>query len=389
MVSGGGDSVALLHLLWLWGRRPLEVFCVDHGLNPQSADWTRRVERLCDALGVGFTPLLWEGAKPANGIQAAARRARHGLINAAAQAKSIQVLCVGHTLDDAREAQTMRGMGSNVGLPRAWGPAPLWPEGRGLFYLRPLMGQSRARLRQWLEAAGIDWIDDPANENETFLRVRARRERAVEASVSPEAIASVPLLPPELVPEHLEMAAALRFSRAALLRVPEETARFALACAGVCAGGGARLPKTESVAALYRAVKQGVGTVQTLSGARFILTPEHILIGRDSGEFTRKRLGPVKLEARHILIWDGRFEIRAGDETGDILPLKGLGAHLAARDMQSVKALPAALRASVAVWRAEEGRVCLLPLGGRVESLVFRRFCAHAGLWRTEAEIQT
>ena len=42
-VSGGGDSLALLCLLAAWGRRPLHVFCVDHGIHPDSAMWTRRV----------------------------------------------------------------------------------------------------------------------------------------------------------------------------------------------------------------------------------------------------------------------------------------------------------------------------------------------------------
>jgi tRNA(Ile)-lysidine synthase TilS/MesJ len=79
-VSGGGDSVALLHLLAQWGQRPMHVFCVDHGLNPKSAEWTQGVAIHAANAGAAFTALKWDGPKPETGLSAAARTARHVLL---------------------------------------------------------------------------------------------------------------------------------------------------------------------------------------------------------------------------------------------------------------------------------------------------------------------
>ncbi|WP_140983982.1 tRNA lysidine(34) synthetase TilS [Asticcacaulis tiandongensis] len=387
MVSGGGDSIALLHLLWFWGQRPLHVFCVDHGLNPQSAHWTQTVQALCTDLRLGFTPLKWQGDKPVTGIQAAARQARHTLINQAARAKNIQILCLGHNADDGQEAALMRDMGSSVSAPKAWGPSPLWPEGRDLFYLRPVLGVGRARLREWLKVAGIAYIDDPANDNPAYLRSLARRTLTETPVIIPENQSPAGARPP--VPAHDLISGSLRFEYKALLDMPMADARHVIACALVCAGGGIRLPRQDSLWTIYEALRLLDSLNHSLCGARVWRLSDQVIFGRNSGEFARNPLPPVTLRAGETVIWDGRFEITAGGIDGDIMPLKGQMRHLAAQDVQALKALPAALRAGVPVWRDVSGVLHLSPTGGEVKSLVHRRFCAHAGLWRHEAEINT
>jgi len=63
-LSGGGDSLALLLLAKAWaddhGRR-IVVLTVDHGLNPDSADWTARCARTAGRLGLDFRALAWTG----------------------------------------------------------------------------------------------------------------------------------------------------------------------------------------------------------------------------------------------------------------------------------------------------------------------------------------
>ncbi|MBW8733769.1 MAG: tRNA lysidine(34) synthetase TilS [Asticcacaulis sp.] len=173
-VSGGGDSVALLYWLAEWGRRPLHVFCVDHGLNPSSSQWTQGVARHAENVGAAFTALSWTGEKPTTGLSAAARSARHALLADAARAAGVGVLCLGHTADDIAEARLMRAAGSSVGRPTLWSPSPAWPQGRGVFLFRPLLSQRREALRTWLKSKGLSWIDDPANDNTASLRARIR-----------------------------------------------------------------------------------------------------------------------------------------------------------------------------------------------------------------------
>ena len=57
---------------------------------------------------------------------------------------------------------------------RAVSLSPVWPEGQGVWIARPLLGESRANLRQWLTGGGEVWAEDPSNANLAFERVRVR-----------------------------------------------------------------------------------------------------------------------------------------------------------------------------------------------------------------------
>ena len=176
-LSGGGDSLALLLLVKAWARARARRVCaltVDHRLNPDSADWTAFCGETAARLGVDFQALAWTGEKPATGLPAAARAARHALLADAARDAGAKVLLMGHTADDLAESAAMREDGSTVADAREWSPSPAWPEGRDLFILRPLLGVSRAALRAHLREAGETWIDDPANDDVRFARARAR-----------------------------------------------------------------------------------------------------------------------------------------------------------------------------------------------------------------------
>ncbi len=150
------------------------------------------------AAGADWRGLAWTGDKPATGLTAAARAARHRLIADAAREAGARVVLFAHTADDIAEAERMRAEGSTLGRLRDWSPSPAWPEGRGLMLQRPLLDARRAELRAWLRDQGAGWIDDPANEDPRFARARARRaldgralESATEARSAPRGLAAV------------------------------------------------------------------------------------------------------------------------------------------------------------------------------------------------------
>ncbi|MFX8820989.1 ATP-binding protein, partial [Acinetobacter baumannii] len=67
-----------------------------------------------------------------------------------------------HTADDVAESAMMRaGDAPGLGHLREWSPSPAWPEGRGVFLLRPLLEVRREALRAWLRDHAIAWFDDP------------------------------------------------------------------------------------------------------------------------------------------------------------------------------------------------------------------------------------
>lgn len=173
-VSGGADSVALLHLLTRWpSAPPLVAATVDHGLRPDSAIEARSVAEQVRALGVAHHILTWDGALPPGGVEEGARAARYALLEDCARKAGADCLITAHTLDDQAETVLMR-------LAAGSGPAglaamrPLTMRAPGLAHARPLLGVAKAELVAYLRAAGIGWVEDPMNRDDAFTRVRLR-----------------------------------------------------------------------------------------------------------------------------------------------------------------------------------------------------------------------
>lgn len=181
-VSGGSDSMALLALAADFARRR-GALClavtVDHGLRPEAAQEARFVAHACGELCVAHTTLKWRRTGETPVSQEDARRARHRLLAQWAEKHDVDQLALGHTRDDRLETFLMRArQGSGwYGLagPMPDGFSPVWPEGRMLPLIRPLLAFGREELREELQARGIGWIEDPSNDSSRFERVRMRR----------------------------------------------------------------------------------------------------------------------------------------------------------------------------------------------------------------------
>ena len=176
-VSGGPDSTALLYLAARWraGRTTgpeLIAATVDHGLRVESASEAEAVGVFASRLGVSHRILVWRGAKPAHGIQEAAREARYGLLADAARQAGATAIALAHTRDDQAETVLFRlARGSGVsGLSGMRGDAAR----HGLALLRPFLDLPKARLVATLEAAGIAFVRDPTNADTRYARPRLR-----------------------------------------------------------------------------------------------------------------------------------------------------------------------------------------------------------------------
>jgi tRNA(Ile)-lysidine synthase len=371
-LSGGGDSLALTLMADGWARargRELLILTVDHGLRPESAEWTTRCAGVAERLGRPFRALAWEGEKPATGLPAAARAARHRLLADAAREGGARVLLMGHTTDDIAEAHAMRAAGSTTPDPREWAPSPVWPQGRGVFVLRPLLDQRRADLRAWLDARGEPWIDDPANTDDRYARARARRAAPPTTPHTDPA----PLALAELAEEAWSI---VRIPRRPLRAARPDDARRLLALVAVCAGGGDRLPQALRTARLADAVRGTHDVTATLAGARIEAGAEEVLVFREAGEAGRGGLAAVTPPA----VWDGRFEIAEGRE---VCRLYGLARRLPADQQALLRTLPPAARGSLPVVVDAKGAVTCPALTG-LASLVGERLRAAAGLVQRE-----
>ncbi|MDJ0921829.1 MAG: tRNA lysidine(34) synthetase TilS [Henriciella sp.] len=311
-VSGGSDSTALLYLTADWAARAgrkLLVLTVDHQLRTASAAEARSVGDLAATLGVQHRTLLWQ--EPQAG-QSAARDARHRLLARAARDAGALILLLGHTLDDVIETIHIRERRSTpedrLAGPVLAAPSPVWPEGRGLTLLRPLIATRRQVLRDWLSAENRPWIDDPSNENQAYERIEVRealkRERGEDARRVEETLQLMARRQEADIGlgEWLDRADIVTVDpfglvRLALDRVPPQLAeRLVGVMVRVC-GGHDRTPRAEPVKALLEMLK-GPGDRATLGGAWFQRTRDGVLIGRDPGAVHAVEAGGL---------WDGRF----------------------------------------------------------------------------------
>lgn len=177
-LSGGGDSMALLHLAHRWGRAPLAAVTLDHGLRPASATEAGLAAAACAALGVPHVTLAWRDRPASGNLMAAARAARLALIShhargvVSAAGSVTAAVATGHTRDDLAETLLMR-LARGAGLD---GLAAMREVRRvhGTRWLRPLLSLGRGALRDWLTAQGVAWVDDPTNENLDYDRARVR-----------------------------------------------------------------------------------------------------------------------------------------------------------------------------------------------------------------------
>ena len=174
-VSGGPDSIALMHLAAALTSRsvPLAVASVDHGLRDGSRRVADGVVAAAAALGLPARVLAWSGPKPSTRLQEAARDARYALLLAEARRIGASHLATAHTLDDQAETVLFRLIRGS-GLEGLAGMRPA-RDRQGVVHMRPLLGIPKSRLVATCRARGWTFEIDPANADPRFARTRLRR----------------------------------------------------------------------------------------------------------------------------------------------------------------------------------------------------------------------
>ena len=172
-VSGGADSLALAQAT-LVECAPLAIKAVavtiDHQLQEKSADQAAKVEKQLRAMGFQDVVVAKVNVSLESGLEAGARSARYEALQRIAAEKNAVRVLLGHTRDDQAESVLL-------GLARGSGTRSL--SGMAIengIYLRPLLSLTRTQTEEACTEAGIEFWNDPHNENHEFSRVRVRRE---------------------------------------------------------------------------------------------------------------------------------------------------------------------------------------------------------------------
>ncbi len=178
-VSGGADSVALLHALCLNSpARPLTVAHLNHQLRGIESDadaefvselrpeWPHRIE------SIDIAKLAAESGR---NLEAVAREVRYAFLTRVATEVGASWVATAHTLDDQAETilhRLLRGTGLRGlrGIARERELAP------GILLVRPMLVITRTEVIAFLESHGLPWREDATNRDLAFTRNRIRHE---------------------------------------------------------------------------------------------------------------------------------------------------------------------------------------------------------------------
>lgn len=377
-VSGGPDSLALLHLVDRWAQRRhprplLVVLTVDHGLRAGSDTEAVTVGQLAATRGLRHQTFLWEGPKPPTGIEAAAREARYRLLGLAARQAGARVLITAHHQDDQAETVLMRlARGSGLaGLGGMEGQRLLG--GGGVVLIRPFLDVPKARLVATAAAAGFTPAEDAMNTDPRFARARLRRVmpglagEGVDAAAiaraarlfrrADEALARATriYLGRSVIANPLGMA---RLERSGLLDEAPEIRFRALGAIIASVGGSGATPGEDQLSALDAAVVSTRPFRRTLGGAVIRTRGRDIVIHREPG---RMDAAETPLPPGYCGLWDGRFEVAVGDREG--VSLGPLAAQGYAELPVACRARPRAAAETVPAFRWD-GRLVAVPAVG-------------------------
>lgn len=175
-VSGGADSVALLHLLHA-AKIPVAAAHVNYGLRGEESDGDEQfVSKLCGKWNV---PLYVRRTNRdelntiSNNLQNSARIFRYGFFREIVTKESIDFTAVAHHQDDQLETVMMNflrgsGLSGMIGMDVF--------EDSVIPIVRPLLHTKRATIEQYLRENNLAWRDDSSNFTDLYLRNRLRTE---------------------------------------------------------------------------------------------------------------------------------------------------------------------------------------------------------------------
>lgn len=356
-VSGGGDSLALLHAVkdWARGQDPIcavTALIVDHGLRPESAQEAQWAAQQAENIGCRAEILPWIGKKPTTGKQEAARNARYDLMRQWCLDQGVTTLWLGHHQDDQAETFLLRlARGSGVyGL----SAMDAVREDYGVTFARPFLELPKQQLQADLKERGQAWLEDPSNQDPSYDRVKMRHKKADLADLGLTAARlaqtadnmarardSLLYFMQQWLNDHaqLDPSGACILQKVALDLPALDVVLRGLCRIGQVVGGQVYPPRFDRLANLHDQLCAGQDA--TLMGCRWIRHQDHVIICR---------------ECRNVDVPQGVF-----DWAGDHPDLQGLTPRLLGEegrltlqdyltDQGEEKRHTAILRAMISFW---------------------------------------
>lgn len=169
-VSGGADSMALLHMI-VRNRekfnKDFKVLHIDHRLNPQSSTWAKLVKDYCDKHDMPCDIEEVDVSAWGNNVEQAARKARYSAFSK----QDCDTILLAHHANDQLETfflKLFRGSGVK-GLRCMAESSPAWFD-RSVRMIRPLLDMTRHDIERYVEENNVPFVTDPSNADVRYDR---------------------------------------------------------------------------------------------------------------------------------------------------------------------------------------------------------------------------
>jgi tRNA(Ile)-lysidine synthase len=322
-VSGGVDSIALLHLITNWAQKnnpPLPVsLTVNHNLRPESEEEAGFVANYVKEFGVKQSFILkWDKQDIKGNIQSQARKARYKLLTEWCRNNNIRYLFVAHHKDDQAETFLLRlERGSGIdGLSSMNHKSFL----NGVCILRPLLNFSRSNIEKYANFHQLKWVEDKSNKDLKYRRTLHRN--LLKASDNQEILTEricLTALHMQRATKALMHYTRLAFNECAYVhelgfieiklsrfhQLPEEIALRLLLYSVMAIGNKHYKPRYNSLITIFNKILQKDCNIDhTLSECKIKKYRENILIIRESSKIKEVS---VNLPMSESIQWDNRF----------------------------------------------------------------------------------
>ncbi len=182
-LSGGGDSMALTHILSNWcasHKIKLHILHVDHGLRTESSREAKQIKSwITDIPHHKFSILKWKHTGTiTKKIQEQARDARYKLLSTYCQKNKIKYLFIAHHGDDQAETILFR-LTKSSGIDGLSAMQLTQEYNHHLTLVRPLLNTTHDDLIAYCRRHTLNWIEDPSNNADKFARVRLRQSKKI------------------------------------------------------------------------------------------------------------------------------------------------------------------------------------------------------------------
>ncbi|MCI0395836.1 MAG: tRNA lysidine(34) synthetase TilS [Chloroflexi bacterium] len=183
-VSGGPDSLALLHVLARQGIHPADKLVVahlDHGLRPSATAEATFVAKTAAAWGVACVVEREDVVALARdqglSLEEAGRQARYAFLARVAAQRGAAAVATGHHADDQAETVLMHFLrGSSLAGLRGMLPVGPLPGAPHLTLFRPFLEAPREEILAYCQEHDLAPVEDASNMDTTFFRNRLRHE---------------------------------------------------------------------------------------------------------------------------------------------------------------------------------------------------------------------